>query len=104
MGVLEALHIAESGNKPIVHVGPSQRRLDCLQCEDEISCSRFALTSQTFGVMSKTHLAILWIVCRLRNCSYIRLNVGKRSKQPEFRGTAFLTNLDAESAVQCPVE
>ena len=30
MGILKALHIAKSGNKPIVEVGPSQSRLDGL--------------------------------------------------------------------------
>jgi len=41
----EAFHVAKSGNKPIVDIGPSQRSLNRLQHEDEISCSKFALTS-----------------------------------------------------------
>lgn len=74
----EAFHIAKSGNKPIVDIGPTQRSLNGFQKEDEISCSRFALRSQSFRVMSKTNLVILRIVCPLENCSYIRLNVDER--------------------------
>jgi hypothetical protein len=37
MRTLEAFHVAKSGKKPIVDVRPSQRSLDSLQCEHEIS-------------------------------------------------------------------
>ena len=73
--VPKAFHIAKSGNKPIVDIGPSQRSLNGLQQENEISCSESALKSQSFRVMSQTNLGILRIVGRLKNCSCIRLNV-----------------------------
>ncbi len=37
MRTLEAFHIAKSSKKPIVDVGPGQRRLDSLECEHKIS-------------------------------------------------------------------
>ncbi len=89
MGIPEALHVAKSSNKPIVDIGPSQRSLNGLQYEDEISCSEYTLTSQRFRVTSKTNLEILRIVGLLENCSYIRLNVGEWNEL-RFRGTGLV--------------
>ncbi len=80
MGTLEARCIAKSINKPIVDIGPSQRSLGGLQHEDEISCSKFALTSQSVRVMLKTNLETLQIVCLLENCSCIHLDMGEWNK------------------------
>jgi len=102
MGIPEVFHIAKSSNKPIVDIGPSQCSLSGLQHEDEINCSEYNLTPQSFRVTSKTDLETLRIVCLLENCSYIRLSVDEWNKL-RFRGTG-RTNLDAEDAVQSPVE
>lgn len=39
MGMCEALDVAESSNKPIVDIGPSERSLNGLHRKYEISCS-----------------------------------------------------------------
>lgn len=44
MGILEVPHVAKSNNKPIVEVRSSERSLNSFWHEDEVSCSRFALT------------------------------------------------------------
>jgi hypothetical protein len=88
MGILEALHIAESGNKPKVEVGPSQGCLDGLQYEEEISCSRVCLEIIDPQRNVGTHLEVLWIVCRLRNCSYICLYVGERRNRASGNGVS----------------
>ena len=56
MGMRKSFHVAESSNKPIVNIRPSESSLNSLHHEDEISCSNFALTSQNFWVISKTNL------------------------------------------------
>ncbi len=89
MGMREALYIAKSINKPIVDVGPSQRSLNGLQHEDEISCSKVRLTSQSFRVTSSTNLETLRIVCLLESCSCIHLNVCEWNKL-SFRGTGLV--------------
>ena len=59
MRMRKASHVAESSNKPIVNIRPSEASLNSLHDEDEISCSKFALTwSQNFRVTSKTDLKI----------------------------------------------
>ena len=73
----EALYISKSINKPIVDIGPSERSLNGLQHENEVSCSKCTLTSQSFRVTSKTNLEILQVGGLSENCSYIRLNVGE---------------------------
>ena len=103
MRTFEAFRVAKSSNKPIVNVGPSQRRLDGLQCKHEISWSRFAMTSPTLQRRWKTHLEFSRIAYRLGNCSYIRLNVGQWDRL-HSRGIRSPTNLDAECAVKCPIE
>ncbi len=90
MGIPEALHVAKSSNKPIIDISPSQRSLNGLQHENEVSCSKYTLTSQSFRVTSKTtNLEILEIVDLLENCSYIRLNAGEWN-QLGFRGTGLV--------------
>ena len=79
MRVRKAFHVAKSSNKPIVDIGPSERSLNSLQDEDEISCSEFTLTSKSERV-TKTHLEISRIVSHLENCSYIRLDVVEWNK------------------------
>ena len=48
MGILEVSQVAKSSNKPIIGIGPSEDSLNRFQQEDEISCSKFAFTSQSF--------------------------------------------------------
>ena len=77
MGISEAFHISESSNKPIVDISSSQRSLNGLQHEDEISCSDYNTSiSQNFRVTSKTNPEILSIVGPVKNCSCIHLNAG----------------------------
>lgn len=47
MGILEVFHLPESSNKPIMDISPNQGSLNGLQQEDDINCSRLALTSQS---------------------------------------------------------
>lgn len=47
MGILEVSHVAKSSNKPIIGISPSEDGLNRFQQEDEISCSKFAFTSQS---------------------------------------------------------
>src|SRR5258708_4232161 len=86
MGIPELLHIAKSSNEPIVDISSSQRSLNGLQHEDDISCTESNLASQNFRVMSKTNLEISRIVGILKNCSCIHLNSGEWNKL-RFRGT-----------------
>ena len=102
MGMREAFHVAEASNKPIVDIGPSEGGLNGFQQEDEISCSNFALTLQSFRVISKTNLRILRIVGHLENCSYIRLNVDEWLD--EVSRDRPRTDLGAEDTVQSPVK
>ncbi len=49
MGMPKALWLTKSGNKPIVNIAPSERSLNSLRQEGEISCSECALASPVVG-------------------------------------------------------
>ena len=85
MGMREAFHIPKSGNKPIIDVESGERSLNSLEQEDEISCTNFALTLQSFPAISKTNLKTLRLVGHLGNCSYIRLKMGESNKMKTFK-------------------